>query len=398
MDSTQRTRPRSGGSPVGLVIFIILTVILAVLSYWGFAKYKEADTQRLQAIAKQTAAENNLAKIAAEKKAFADASGVQSGEMLKSFVKTMLDKTNEVGFGSEAQQNAKDAVDVAVKALGALKDENAKLQASVTDLTAKIKAIEEQRKASDTAYGEELAKKIAEIASLNKKIDETKAQWQAKLDKEIATRRAVTDEYYTAQDQWKDAEMKYILHVAELKDKLSELTGEGAVLGKADGVVLKVDHRDKWTTIDIGSTAGVKAGMRFVVYTKDVSGNPMQKGVLEVLKTEPEVSVCQILSTKAGQAVGKGDYIYNLAGPEKRLFVFAGKPQIYTTQEWTNFIRANGGDVVEEVQNGDQVADYLIMGTFEKADRRVADKVRAARDFGLTILTEKKLQEVMGLI
>lgn len=398
MDSTQRTRPRGGGSPVGLVIFIILTVVFAVLSYWGFAKYKEADQAAKTAVTSQEQAQKQMTAAQADLQDLKEAAGAESPAALKNFVETTLGKTREVGFGSEAQETAADALTVAVKAIEAQRDANSKLSSDVADLTAQVKAIEGQRLAAATAYEEEISSLQSDITAFNKQIENLKADFRAQLQKEIEERNRLQTEYYTAQDKWRDQELTYRLHVAELQDKIRGLSGEGVIFGKADAVVTKIDRMHDKVAVDIGSTGGAKPGMRFVIYAYNAAGEVVQKGVVEILDTTPDVSIAQIVSTVPDQAIGKGDFAYNLAGPEKRLFVFAGAPEDYTLAEWTNFIRANGGEIVEEVQKGDQVADYLIMGQFEEDDPNVVRQVRAARDFGLTIITEERLKEAMGLM
>jgi len=398
MDSTQRTRPRGVGSPVGLVIFIILTVVFALTSYWGFAKYKEAEQARNTAVSQKEKAERDLEAAREELEALQAAAGAPSPAALSKFVATALEKTREAGFGSEAQNTATDAMQAAVKAIEAQRDAIDKLSASVADLTAQVKSLSEQKTAASTAYEEEIANLQDQIDSLHKQVDNVKAESMARLQQEIERYNRLQNEYYNAQDNWRDLEMKYILHVAELQEKIRNLSGEGAIFEEADGIVTEVNHLHRKATIDVGSEGGAKPGMRFVIYARDAAGGVIQKGVVEVLDTTPEVSVTEIISTSPDQAIGKGDFAYNLAGPEKRLFVFAGRPQYYTLQEWQNFIRANGGEVVAEVQEGDQVADYLIIGKFEEDDPTVVRQMQAARDFGLTIITEERLKEAMGLM
>lgn len=398
MDSTQRTRPRGGGSPVGLVIFIILTVVFAVLSYWGFAKYKEADQTAKTAITKQEQAQKQMTTAQDDLRALKEAAGAESPLALANFAETTLNKTRQVGFGSEAQNTAADALQIAVKAVEAQRDANSKLSSDVADLTAQAKALENQRQAAATAYEEEIDSLQGDIATLNKQIENANADFRAQLQKEIEERNRLQIEYYTAQDKWRDQELTYRLHVAGLQEKIRGLSGEGAIFGKADAVVTELDRLHDKVTIDIGSTGGAKPGMRFVIYARTAGGEVVQKGVVEILDTTADVAIAQIVGTVPDQAIGKGDHAYNLAGPEKRLFVFAGVPEDYTLQEWTNFIRANGGDLVGEVQKGDQVADYLIMGRFEEDDVNVVRQVQMARDFGLTIMSEERLKEAMGLL
>ncbi len=400
MDSTQRTRPRGGGSPVGLVIFIILTVVLAVLSYWGFAKYKETQELLTKAEAEQVLAETNLKRVVEENDAFKASAGTQTGESLKDPVTTLLGKASEVEFGSQTPETAKDALLLAVKVIEALRDERDSLITRNAELNDQMRSLQARTEAAGVAYSDSVKTKLTELDALNKKLDDTKNDLQAQLDKEKADRVSLRNEYFARQDEWKDTEMRYILHVAQLLEKNRQLGGEEVQIEQADAVVTTIDRLNQRVTINIGADAGVKAAMRFVVFSKDSAGKVTQKGVIQVIKVAPKVAVAQILpeSLKKDTAIGRNDFVFNLAGPEKRTFVFAGETQLYDMDEWTNFIRSNGGDVVEEVQKGDQVADYLIMGKFDEQDTRVKQLVRDARDFGLKILKEENLKESLGLL
>ncbi len=397
MDSTQRTRPKGGGSPVGLVVFIILTVVFAGLSYWGFAKYTEAQQEVITATAEQERAERDRAAARSELANFQDVAGAETPDALADVISTTLGKSRELGFGSEAQDTATDALQVALRAMEGQRDAIEKLSSDMADLSAQVRTVTQQRDAAAATYEEELANLQDDIRRLNTQVADLTADTRAQLQREIDQRTALQEEYFTAQDDWRDSEMRYILHVAELQERVRRLSGEGAIFEEADGIVASIDHMHNKVTIDIGGRAGVRPGMRFVIFTRDARGHVVQKGVVEVLDTTPDVSMAAIVAVAPDQAIGRGDYVYNLAGPDPRLFVFAGEPQNYTISEWTSFIRANGGEVVGEVQRGDKVADYLIMGRFDEDDPVVVTQVRAARDFGLTILTEERLKEAMGL-
>lgn len=398
MDSTQRTRPRGGGSPVGLVIFIIATVVLAATTFWGFQKYKESELNASTAIKNQDKAEKDKDKADKALAALQAAAGAQTPEVLQGFVEDALSKTQELGFGSEAQETATDAMQISVKALEAERDAIEKLTTDNAGLVASVKALGGEKDAAETAYKEEIDNLQAEIDGLSKQMADAKADLKAQIQKEIDDRGRLQNEYFIAQDTYRDHKLTYMLHIAELQQRVRELSGEGAIFEKPDGMITKVDFLNRKATLDIGTSNGIKPGMRFVVFTRDASGGIVQKGVVEVLDAKTKVAIAQILSVRDDQAIGRGDLVYNLAGPQKRVFVFAGKPQEYTPDEWRNFIRANGGDVALEVQKGDQVADYLIICKFDEADQQAGDLVRAARDFGLTIISEKELEEAMGLI
>ncbi len=398
MDSTQRTRPRTGGSPVGLVVFIILTVAFAVLSYVAFAKYQSTAEELGKSKTSLTAADSAKQKALDVNAKFQKTTGVDTPESLQQAVADALAATRAEGYGEGAQETAKDAMEQAVFTIKQLKAAMAALSNSYGLEMAAHKNLAEQKTASDAAYDKALSEKTAEIQTLQKTLADEKARLQARIDKEIADREALRNVFYNEQDAWKASETRYILKIAQFQQRNRELGGEGTIIEKAGGVVTDIDIRNKLATINIGTAAGVKSGMRFVAYSEDAAGNPIRKGVIEVVRPDINVSVGRIVSVESGMAVGKNDYVYNLAGPRKKLFVFAGTPKIYTIEQWTNFIRANGGDVVEDVRKGDQVADYLILGEFdESVDTKARQMIFDARDFTLKIMKEAELKDALGL-
>jgi|GEM_PF-5777743 len=398
MDSTQRTKPRTGGSPVGLVVFIILTAAFAVLAYWAFAKYQSAAEDLKKTKASLTAADQQRTKVGEVNAAFQKVTGVDTPDSLKGFIKNVLDATKAEGYGQGAQDNAKDALNTALNAVTQLKQALDSLNKNYAAEVAAHNSLKEAKEASDATYKKELDDRAAEIQDLEKKMADEKSALEARIYEEISQREADRETYYTMQDEWTAREAKYLVHVVELQQRLREVSGEGAVLEKESGEVTQVDIRNQLATMNIGSSSGVKAGMRFVAFTKDTAGNPVKKGVIEIVRVEDKVSVGRIVSVEADMAVGKGDYVYNLAGPTKKLFVFAGTPQLYTIDQWRNIIRANGGDIAEQVRTGDQLADYLIVGQFdEQQDRKAVQMIYDARDFGLKIMKEEALKSAMGL-
>ncbi len=137
--------------------------------------------------------------------------------------------------------------------------------------------------------------------------------------------------------------------------------------------------------------------MRFIAFTWGANHEPIRKGVVEVVRTEPKVSVARIIATQSDQAIGKGDLVYNLAGPKPKLFVFVGEPQLYTLAQWTNIIRANGGEVVAQVEKGGQVADYLVYAHYDEQNAEANAAIKEARDFGVKMLSEDALKDLMAL-
>jgi len=398
MDSTQRTRPRTGGSPIGLVVFIILTVVFAALAYWSFAKYQSVDGELAKVKVTLTASDQAKLKVQDANVAFTKVTGVDAPDSLKPFIKDALDAAKAEGHGEGAQETAKDTLDATRSAITEMRIALNSANASLAQALAQARNTDEQKKSGDVAYEKALADRRAEIEGLNKKLAGERADHQVETENEREKYSRLFEVYGTDHDSWRAREIKGILHVAALQQKLRELSGEGAILEEANGYITEMNLRDNLATVNIGANAGVRPGMRFVAFSKDAKGAPIKKGVVEVVRATDNVSVGRVIFLEQGMVVGKNDFIYNLAGPRKKTFVFAGTPKLYTIEQWTNVIRANAGDVVEDVRKGDQVADYLILGEFdEEKDAKAKQLIFDARDFGLKIVKEADLKNAMGM-
>jgi hypothetical protein len=398
MDSTQRTRPRTGGSQVGLVVFIIMTVVFAVLSYWMFANWRlELDLKKKAETDKKTA--ETLQKKAADKAvAFETVTGVDSPDALAEFIANALKAAEAEGFGSGAQPTAKDALTTSLYAMNQQKIALDSLNTSLATEQSERKNLDGQIKASDEQNKKSLAEISAELQQVQKTMEDEKARLQAEIEKEIAVRETLRDQYYHAQDEWNAAKVKYALHILELQTKLRELSGEGTVLAEASGRITSIDLRNALVSVDIGSSAGVKPGMRFVAFAKNAKGQPLKKGVVEIVRVADRTSVARIIAQEADMKIGRDDSVYNLAGPKQKLFVFAGTPKEYTVAQWTNYIRVNGGEMMDEVRQGDKVADYLVLCTFDETkDTKAIQQINDAKDYGLVMMKESQLKSDMGL-
>jgi len=398
MDSTQRTRPRTGGSPVGLVVFIILTVVFAVLSYWSFASYQS------QIAATKTAEDARKVEESSKRKAqdviaaFQKVTGAEAADGLKEHTKNLLEAAKSEGFGAADQESTKDALTTGLYALNQQKIHLDTLTSDLSAEQAARKNVGEQKEAQAATYRKEIDEKSAAIQDLQKTLEDQRATMQARIDKEVAEREKLRDQYYTDQDDWRVRFAKSAVKILELQTKLRELSGEDVVLGQASGQIADIDVRSGLVTVNIGANAGVKAGMRLVAFSKDAAGNPVKKGVVEVVKVTEKASAGRVVAEEKGMKVGRNDYVYNLAGPRKKMFVFAGTTKEYPIEMWRNFIEANGGEVVEEVRKGSQVADYLVLCMYDdQKDTKAAQLINEAREFSVKMVKEADLKNLMGL-
>ncbi len=172
MDSTQRTRPRTGGSPVGLVIFIILAAVFAVLAYWGYAKYQQAQTEIAGVNAKLNTANTSVTRLEGVNRAFTQATGVPAADALKPYLDSALAAAQTQNIGADVTVDARNALDSATKAVTSLTQTVESQQQQIATLDSQVKTLTEQNAASAATYSSGAQEKDATIVALTKKMND----------------------------------------------------------------------------------------------------------------------------------------------------------------------------------------------------------------------------------
>lgn len=242
---------------------------------------------------------------------------------------------------------------------------------------------------------------LAEAQGANDKIRKDADADREKLNKDLAAAdeklKAAQDERSKALDDLKkDADQKESdlnKNLAEktatiaLKDKTIEdlqrrikaleiknegdgnNTAEGGEERTAVGKISSAKERDGICYIDVGAKDQVKTGLTFSVFPATGLMSDKQKGSIEVIAVQDDVSTCRILSKEKGAAILPGDLIVNPAFSRSRTHTFvveglfdlhrSGRATVTGTEEVRALIAKAGGKVVKDVS---PLVDYVVMG------------------------------------
>jgi NAD-dependent DNA ligase len=152
-----------------------------------------------------------------------------------------------------------------------------------------------------------------------------------------------------------------------------------------EGHVLEVNPTSPHVVINLGASDRVVPGMIFEVFQYN-RGSYVEKGLLEVVQTEPQISTCRVLSVidNRKNPLSQNDYIGNPVFSTRRpkVFVVAGEFKTHNKEDLEMFIRQTGGIVREKLSPG---VDVLIAG-----DRSDKDQDNA-REYNVFAMTEAQL-------
>ncbi|MHC4599778.1 MAG: hypothetical protein ACYS47_12305 [Planctomycetota bacterium] len=139
-----------------------------------------------------------------------------------------------------------------------------------------------------------------------------------------------------------------------------------------DGRIVRADVDQGYAYIDLGGKDGVRAGMRFHVYSVLKGGRRRPKGEIRIIRVEKDFCQCSILTMlDQDDPITMGDYIWNkffVAG-RKLIFVFVGKfggEHVQWTREQLTKLVQSAGHIASDKVNPD--AHYAVLGEDYKKD------------------------------
>ncbi len=163
---------------------------------------------------------------------------------------------------------------------------------------------------------------------------------------------------------------------------------------EADGRITHSVPTQNYAWIDLGSKHTLLAGTRFEVFGLDKGGKKVPKGEIEVLKVWEDNSQVAIIKTlDSERPIEGGDYITNevFDRSKTKVFAFAGRfTGKYSNEEAKKKIEEIGGAVVELATLD---TAYVVVGKDFESDINYAK----AQDWGIIIIREKDLYELMGI-
>lgn len=273
-------------------IFIILNALLAA-AFLGYAVHSLGKSKEVMEGHKKVLAERD-AKIAEQDKQIADLAARLNGE------------TGAKDAARAEAANNKDLADRNQRDLEAAKDEASKLKSQLDKISESLAGF-------NSTNQDLIAAKDKAVADAR---DAEKARDQA-LDEKMSAekaRRDAEDQLAAANVEIEDLKTQVAAASKNIDDLNTQLSTVVAVTGvdiskitsqpQIDGAVMGVSYDIKpgLVTLNVGSDAGVTAGMTFEIYRGD-----KYKGQVRVQKVLNNMCSALIARPVAGQTIGQGD-------------------------------------------------------------------------------------------
>ncbi len=422
----------SQGLQIALIIFVMLTILLAVGT---FMFWKQFDKERARAVA----AEEEQAKAQTAAKTFQDDANDLRGmlgepttapvDTISEDFKADMEKYAVAGYSQQTRDYR--------KVLAHLFDINQKLSASLAGEQA-------DRNKAAQAHEKERQTLLAEVATQKQRADDAAAQLvklQADYKKSLETARAQAQnelarlakdqethqkEIESLQAQLKQAQNerdRAVTLAEQLRKRLEEMKPTYQL---ADGKIRWVNQANQTVYIDLGRADALPRLMSFAVYPADTSDvtKVSQKGSIEVTRIlDDHLAEARIIEDDVTDPIMPGDVIdTTLWNPgEQEHFALTSGMDIdddgkSDLQRLVNIITANGGvvdcyldDTDPAPENAKRVGDvtnktgYLVIGkepesepVYEDLRKLWSQLQRDADSWGLTKITLKELLNRMG--
>jgi hypothetical protein len=363
----------SQGLKIAVAVFVTLSVLLAVTTYFGFSEYGKAESQRKTAEEKTAQAQKASNDALADVELLRKEIGLRSegSEAVKNEIKKEYDKIDKDLDALITEATAAVAKAQAAGAQGTdLEDAKARVQQIVktyqgepdktfmssldrmTDLlknlsllttqlsinytevkrglegsseaaAQKVAVAEKQASDANNDLAAEQQKHVDERQSLLTKLD-TFSTERARLETEVANLTAKLRQL----DE--DTSRRQELAQQTIRDLRDTIDKEETVLDRPDGRVTYVDYSRGEVHTDLKRSQGVRPQMVFAIFDAKSAGVPTDKpkGSIELIDVSDRSSVARILKTNDNIApIRVGDIVYSAAWSpnEPMRFALIGK-------------------------------------------------------------------------
>ncbi len=310
------------GVVITLIVFIVLTLILGVTTYFGFKglSEKKQELAQVQSDLKNATSEN--ASWATAFKKTKDVAGFAGLGDEHADLAALADKMAERVKGLDAATGGATTYEDAVAKLAAnLAQKNTELATAQADVAA-----------AQAAMNAEIEKSAAQKAAF----DESVAQMQAKFDESLADARASYDELTASfnkqtqevdavKSQAKDAIATAKQETADYKEsatKIAEINADlaeridqlsNAEFERADAQVVYADQANKIVRLNVGTDDGIRPLTTFNVFPADAIdvGGAKAKGSVQVVAAlGPHECEARILEDEMSSPIMAGDLVY----------------------------------------------------------------------------------------
>jgi hypothetical protein len=319
------------GLQIALIIFVVLTIALAVSTFMFFSKFDE-ERNKIAEYEKKASEANKLANdYQSELKEVKTILGAAPADGLKAIQEAKEkdfkalghgmgeDKQNYRALAMQLEKTLKEAQGNLIAAQEREKKLNDKIK---VDETTKVKEVSTYKQSTEdrkTDYDEEREKLMKSVASA----DDAK---QAALQKIEAQKKSFDKDKaaLAVEIQDRDATIKKLSDVIE-KQKRVLREGE-AELEFADGTVRWVNQGEQLAWIDKGSADGLRQQVSFKVIDRE-EPNPATaptKATIEVVRvTDSHSAEARIISDNPSDPIMPGDLLFSTAWQPGRIEHFA---------------------------------------------------------------------------
>ncbi len=413
------------GLQIALILFVMVTIGLAVTTFVFYKKAQEAikesdiaaaDLKRERKIRDEVIEENHQLKTW-----IGHPEDEEISKVLADYKKDML------AFQATVPEERRNYRELPVYLLTVLKDKNAEV-VDATDRVNKLVAELEQVRNEEQAR---VVKVQDEFAVAKKTFDDRSAVYVKDVDRitneKVSLKRAF-DTALAKEVEDKKSKEKEIDSLADeltkagnvvkaLTEKVNERKTETAEA--PDGRVMSVNQRDKLVWINLGRADNLRPQVNFSVHEKGVSNitASARKASVEVTRIlDNHLAEARIVEDEDTNPILPGDVVYSptwTAGRQLR-FALAGLMDINgdgksNRSEVRNLILANNGVIDADVdENGTRTGRltidtrYLVLGTrpTEKAASKAIEEYSAiqqeAYDLGVEKISLEKFLDMMG--
>jgi hypothetical protein len=432
------------GLQIAVIIFAMLTIILAITTYMFYAQAQTAEQAREGAVA-QAGQDKALANtylyrlrayqyvMGSPESTLETVSNAKAGQT-DAEVDSLLaaydaDMALIDAYWDKDKSPAKNYRTMGVILLNALAKKNESVATSTSDagrmrsdFDAKVadaeKRVAEAAKARDDAntnYTTEKANYETSLADINKKI----ADQAALLNTTFTANKAKIDSLEKDLTAAGTQTVENLRTIERLHTRRKELESGGTPGENPDGKVTLVNQRQRMVWIDVGRADGLQKQVSFSIFNHDENGitDAKPKGRIEVVRLSGDhMAECRILEDMASNPIIPGDIIHTPTwSPGQRIrFAIAGIMDVDGDGKddydlVRNLITLNGGVIDAEMKpDGTRVGEitastrYLVIGkqpdetSSELARSQYIKMYEEAQRLGIDQLPLAKLLTQMG--
>jgi hypothetical protein len=391
------------GMQIAVILFAILTVVLAVTTYIYYAAAETKEKERLEAREAEktaTSAQNKanyqatalkfMLGIVKTRKEVDDAKGRAGGgeDTDVNAWLAMYDRDMAL-YGAAANETNQNYIDLPGYLVSSISRKNQAVVRSAgetqAETAAKIAATDAEKKRADEAEAGQ-KKSVEDYDVARKAFEESQRTTtktstdalavytvsSAKSKKDLENKQAELDAIQSAYIKEKNVKEQFALKVNELQSV------QGVNIDNPDATIIWINQKQRLVWIDRGFDDGLGRQMSFAVYSQNTASLFKQvermrkegtgkekvkklesKGRIEVVRvTGPHQAECRILEDKASDPILPGDWIHSPAwSPGQRLhFALVGFMDIDGDQQSDretikHIISMNGGVVDTEIKD-----------------------------------------------